>query len=56
MEMGSVNFADITATAFAIAAVGGDNFYSVSELQSVANLVGPVQVEYRLPHRWVRRP
>jgi len=35
LDMGSASFADITATAFSITAVGGDGFYSVSEFQAI---------------------
>ena len=34
MEMGSATFPAVTATAFAILAVGGDGYYSVSEFQA----------------------
>ena len=47
MEMGSANFADITATAFTISAVGGDNFYSVSEFQAIGTPV-PEPATYAL--------
>lgn len=35
MEMGQANFGEVTATAFAIKAVGGDGYYSVSEFQAI---------------------
>lgn len=35
MDMGNASFAGVTATAFAITAVGGDGFYSVSEFQAM---------------------
>jgi len=47
MEMGSANFADITATAFAIYAAGGDYFYSVSEFQAIGTAV-PEPATYAL--------
>lgn len=35
MDMGQSTFGEITATAFAIKAVGGDGYYSVSEFQAI---------------------
>lgn len=35
MDMGSASFASVTASAFAITAVGGDGFYAVSEFQAI---------------------
>lgn len=35
MDMGQSTFGEVTATAFAIKAVGGDGYYSVSEFQAI---------------------
>jgi hypothetical protein len=39
LDMGSATFAPVTATAFAITAVGGDGFFSVSEFQADGRVV-----------------
>jgi hypothetical protein len=39
MDMGNASFAPVTATAFAITAVGGDGYYSVSEFQAEGRVV-----------------
>jgi hypothetical protein len=39
LDFGSADFGPITATAFAITAVGGDNFYAVSEFQAMGSPV-----------------
>ncbi|HJV64042.1 MAG TPA: PEP-CTERM sorting domain-containing protein [Albitalea sp.] len=39
MDMGSATFAPVTATAFAITAVGGDGYFAVSEFQADGRVV-----------------
>lgn len=45
MDMGSATFAGVDASAFAITAVGGDGFYSVSEFQAVGTTLAVPEPE-----------
>jgi len=45
LDMGGVDFAGVDATAFAITAVGGDGFYSVSEFQALGTTLAVPEPE-----------